>query len=410
VKFLFLLFFIAARPPFAGAAPFVIGAMGGPPAAFNTEEIWRVVQQGNFNLITNTWQKYDAASCQIMLTLGNQLGLNVIVHDEQLIKLNPSQPEWKHQLTAIVANYKNQPGLVGLDISDEPSATDFSRLGKILRQVQAELPGKIPFINLLPIVASKEQLGGVSYEQYLEDYIAQVRPPVISFDIYPEKLELPAGYKFYENLEMIRRLGLKYDIPVWAYVKDRPPKDPTAAPPDETSLRWQIFTYLAYGYKGILYFTLWSPSEKIKAIIGPDGKPTDLYPDIQKINYDVGNLAKTLVNLTSDGVYQTGYEIPWGTQALKDDLDFSLEPGTPMTVGSFHDSNGNRYIMIVNRDRWTKQSQAPIELYFKNTDHVSEISASDGLEHALPATGINSQYLQVTLQLKPGEGKLLRYR
>jgi hypothetical protein len=51
-------------------------------------------------------------------------------------------------------------------------------------------------------------------------------------------------------------------------------------PPDEAEIFWEINVALAYGVKGIQYFTYWTPSdpdvELKNALITRDGAQTDL--------------------------------------------------------------------------------------------------------------------------------------
>jgi len=74
----------------------------------------------------------------------------------------------------------------------------------------------------------------------------------------------------------MRRVSLEHGIPFWNFFNTMPfgkHFDPT-----ESQLRWQIYTSLAYGAKGVLYFCYWTPRggefPKDGAIITPEGRPT----------------------------------------------------------------------------------------------------------------------------------------
>ena len=118
-----------------------------------------------------------------------------------------------------------------------------------------------------------------------------------------------ASADYFENLEIIRRAGLKYDTP-FVYVLLSVPHF-SYRDPSEEDLRWQVFTALAYGARGIVYFTYVSPPETKdyegwgEAIVTTDGQPTRKYAQVRQVNAEVKTLGATLLTLKSTGVYHT---------------------------------------------------------------------------------------------------------
>ena len=111
----------------------------------------------------------------------------------------------------------------------------------------------MPYINLFPTYASSKQLGNPTYADHLESFMRTVRPAVLSYDHYSLMKDGTDRKDYFENLSLIREAGLRWGVPPWNIILSIPHfgyRDPT-----EAEMRWQVYTSLAYGMKGILYFT-----------------------------------------------------------------------------------------------------------------------------------------------------------
>ena len=106
--------------------------------------------------------------------------------------------------------------------------------------------------------------------------------------------------------------------------------------PTEVQLRWQAFTSIVYGAKGLLYFCYWNPSYQgstfptegsIMAATGPNGTyaPTAHYAQAQKINANLLVYGGYLLHATSTAVLH----LPLGYTAT--DPSFTLGAGAFVT-------------------------------------------------------------------------------
>src|SRR5439155_20970210 len=138
-------------------------------------------------------------------------------------------------------------------------------------------------------------------------FVETVRPKLLSFDHYAlvEAGERP-GY--FENLEVIRREALRAEVPFASILLATP--HGAYRDPSEADLRWQVYTSLAYGARGILYFTYWTPRSDTwnfhNGILDEQGRRTAHYAQVRRINSELNALARTLVHLRSAGVYHAG--------------------------------------------------------------------------------------------------------
>ena len=84
----------------------------------------------------------------------------------------------------------------GFFVHDEPRAKDFPGLAQTVSSIRASHPGALSFVNLLGAINASEmapgfakQLYGVdTFEEYVDSFIATVKPDVLSYDccaLYP---------------------------------------------------------------------------------------------------------------------------------------------------------------------------------------------------------------------------------
>ena len=122
--------------------------------------------------------------------------------------------------------------------------------------------------------------------------------------------------------------------------------------PTEAQMRWQIYSSLAYGAKGVLYFCYYTPDgdefPKGGAIITRDDRKTRHYYEAQRINRAVKNLGPTLMKLTNTAVYriQPGDD---PAVVLKGSPIRQLTPGDYL-VGVFQHEDGRTAVLLNNYD------------------------------------------------------------
>lgn len=168
--------------------------------------------------------------------------------------------------------------LMGYQMVDEPQSSDFPALATWVDSVGQRDPGKLRFINLLPNYGFPGPNSTPAYLQYVTDYVTTVQPDILCFDHYP--LFGPAGNGntngsdddngnndihsdvsmagYHRNLQIVSTIAHANNIPFWNFFASMP----FNGRPDvtEAQIRWQVYTSLAYGSKGLLYFCYWTPT------------------------------------------------------------------------------------------------------------------------------------------------------
>lgn len=380
---------------------FPIGYWLGPPPEANSLQTWQTVADCNFTF-TGPRGGYSVEENLEMLDFCQQAGVRALVTDSRIHWQMTANEGWEETVAEIIADYASHPALYGYYLKDEPNHQLFAPLGEMSREFERQDPDHLPYINLFPTYANVRQLGTPTYADHIAKFLETVQPRVLSYDHYA--LLRAGGMRpdYYENLAIIRDLGLQHNTPQWQIILSLAHlayRDPT-----EAEMRWQVYTSLAYGMKGIMYFTYWTPpslaQEGRYGIVDGEGRPARLYPIVQQLNSEIRALGATLLGLTSTEVYHTGEQIPAGATRQGTDAVVRVPEELPLLVGMFEDKAGELYAMIVNRD-W----ENPVELQANMATHVAgvaEVSAENGSEAELEMTDG-----AVPLELPAGGGRLL---
>jgi len=284
--------------PAALGDDFPISFWCAPPEKFVNVEEFQKIKDAGFTLIMPPCSGTTVALNHKILDTAKEVGLRAFVMDSRMPMSISGVADAKARLDAIVADYKDHPALAGYFIVDEPNAPAFKGLGEVVAYLREKDPAHLGYINLLPTYANGEQLGVPSYEKYIEDYINTVKPSVVSYDHYhfTNHGDRPG---FFENLSIVRELSLKHELPFWNIVLSISHFDYRNL--TEAEKRYEAMQTLAYGGKGVFFFTYWQPEPKNwgDAIINFDGTPTRQYEEVNHVNHDVQAIGRYLLHAVS---------------------------------------------------------------------------------------------------------------
>ncbi len=322
----------------------------------------------------------------------------------------------KHQLKAIVycrgVPSESLPvgdACWGYRLWDEPNAKMFAGLGKQVAELRQLRPGRLGYINLYPNYANATQLGADSYDAYVRRFLETVDVDVLCMDHYP--IFKPSGdsrERYCKNLATMRKYALEKRIPFWNYFNVMPFGPHTD--PTESQIRWQIFTSLAYGAKGVIYFNYGTPKTfefpKGGGIVRRDGTRTRHWYQAKRINAVIKNLGPTLMQLENIGVYRVkpdgdpgvvlkGTPIVTMTRA-------EVDPPHDYLVGVFRLVDGRRAVLVTNY-RFAYTAWPTVE-FDVPIDQVHEISQQTG--ETVPVYDDSPDMDGLQISLDAGGGRL----
>jgi hypothetical protein len=277
------------------------------------------------------------------------------VNDYDWEKL-PADAELRQRITAATLGIKDHPAALGFFLRDEPNAAMMPGLGRVAALVKEALPNRWSYVNLFPAYASAQQLGTADYETHVRIFLRDFHPSFLSWDNYSlingEMLD-----RFYTNLEIIRRLALEAGVPFWNCILGN--SHFFYMEPSDATLHLQVYSTLAYGGRGIQYFTYVTPevgNYRLGAL-DPFGHRTPTWDMLRRVNLEIQALAPWLIRLTSSGVYHSD-PVPegsrpmsgsrWVEQVSASTADKSV--AARYLLGEFKGDDGRPYLMLVNRD------------------------------------------------------------
>ena len=331
-------------------------------------------------------------------------GIRVLVHSTNDM-LDNILDDTDRDLERLVSRFDGHPAMAGYHLIDEPY--DCSPYAPIQRKLGVLDPDAITDVNFLPGGAYPSML---EYELRMDDYcklLGEESVTYLSFDNYPfgpvdGSVDEAA---LFGNLEACRRAGLRNRVPTAFYVQAVGGFGNSYRRPDEGQLTYHMASALAYGFKWVKYWSWFVPdygtdpenttyNDYTDAIIGKDGKPTDLYPVATDLHLRAHTIGPILVDCEAVEVYHSGKR---STSAVYEKVPasfFAQPKGNEYAIISLlHNAEtGEQYLMLVNKNM---KSESTLAFVLKDVASVVEIDTRTGEGREVTLTG---GLLSVTLK------------
>ena len=310
----------------------------------------------------------------------------------------------------------DSPAVLGYFIMDEPGSPAFPALAQAVAAVKKYAPGKLAYINLFPSYATvgapdKSQLGTATYTEYLERFVNEVKPQILSYDDYMVQYsdDLEDEKKaaiYYADLLEVRRVAQKYRLPFWNIVSCNQIRKQTTIP-SPANMAFQAYTTVAAGGRSVSWYKYYQDGYAYAPIDKSDEK-TLTWRYLQAVNHQLRTLGPIMNRLTSTGVFFTPpppvEDLPLLPGRVVQEVQSTASPRgfsdakPPIMAGEFQDEQGHDYVMLVDL---SLESSANIKLStVKSYKAKQSVSAEDG--RLLPLDEENGHWLLA------GHGVLLK--
>ena len=361
-----------------------------------TDAVAQQMTEGGFNLV---WCGNEKE-----LDVAHRHGLRGQLTNGLLTPTSLDDPNRREQLDALIDRVSKHPAFYSYYLIDEPNASQFPALGKLVAYMRERDPAHLAYINLFPTYASNEQLGThgdvvAAYKEHLRLYVEQVKPSLISYDHYQFRLNGDSD-QYFLNLAIIRRAAQEAGAPFLNIVQACTWAPTVMRVPNTNELRYLVYSTLAYGAQGISYY-VYACANHQGSLVSLDGTPGLLYHALKSYNREFAAIARELQPLRSLGVYHTSM-LERGCEPLPADASFRLDP--------LESPAGMRGFLLGCFGVKVK----PTHVVVVNLDYNAEVNASlvgpGELElfDAATAQWSSAKKVAIELILPPGGGKLVR--
>ena len=158
----------------------------------------------------------------------------------------------------------SDPDVLSFYIIDEPGASEFGRIGEMVKAVHRYAPGKLAYSNLFPNYAicgapDLSQLETDTFEEYLDRFAATTQPDFVSLDNYLSFVSMDFEDKamqaqYFLNFIQAQEVCKKYGLPFQHVVCSNQLRCYQVIP-THANLLFQAYTSLAAGAKAIGWYT-----------------------------------------------------------------------------------------------------------------------------------------------------------
>lgn len=254
---------------------------------------------------------------------------------------------------------KNAKNAIGYYVKDEPSAAQFDQTAELFKKWLTADESKSPMINLYPNYAGTTALGG-TYSDYVNNWIDCVGAENIEYlyyDHYPFTGTETVRSSYFSDMETIRKAAYRNgrlktggltQSGWWAGMRK----------PNADEFRWNVNTYVAYGFKSISHFCWVSPKRVSLSdggedmrdhVIDYDGNKTDLYEPATYYNWQIRQLGDLLMSIDCKHAYHSG-KAAEGAEELPKSFFIQPENKTDKFIISVftNKDDSENYVMIMN--------------------------------------------------------------
>ncbi|MBE6689450.1 MAG: S-layer homology domain-containing protein [Ruminococcaceae bacterium] len=401
-----------------------IGAWGFM-SPFGTPEGMKLLRDLGVDTIISGNASSGSKSRDYVFNYADKYGIEVFAQD---VPFTSQVLENNYNYRDHVSSYGDHPSFSGHNLVDEPGTDSFGWMGDVADIYMKQLPGKIPFVNLLPMYANAAQLKlGANaaaieyydadpelYRKYCQAWFENFNVDYICTDIYPlnghngkENIASWSTYNDYcESINQIATVARENDAEFWCCIQTwgwtRGKRNPT-----EAEYRWQSYAMLSYGCTGILLWSLKSSNETdFPSVLNTTTlKPTQpLYDDCATVMWELRKLSDTYIQYKNLGAFTLNCTsaTPWLKMSGEYE-NFGILSETvsdePLLIGCFEKKEGTGYAFTVVNMTDIKE-QKPATLKFKTAQPLTVTLYDEAVPTVLTADA--NGYYTISLETTDG--------
>lgn len=275
-----------------------------------------------------------------------------------------SNPELQDKkVSKWVKKFRKSKYVAGWNFQDKPLYDRLDELKLKYDALYALDPRRLIYMNLVG-QEIKDYTGSTKdLAEYVNVIEQKFQPPVWSYEYDPIVLkdgkQIVDHNQFYYDLEVFSDISRKTNRPFWSYCLSMAFDDgeQTHPMPTESTMRFEVFSALAYGAQGIVYWTYGQRANTDKetyetALVDLNGNKTEAWSFARKINSEVKRFNEIFYGCRVKDVRHVGSKYFKGTKRLNGEIGpfASIDAGNSGVMISLLENNNKRYVIVVSRD------------------------------------------------------------
>lgn len=317
---------------------------------------------------------------------------------------------------AVTKMAQDKAHCIGFHLVDEPGGSALPTVAQVTKAFREADTVRYPFTNLLPSYAGEAWLGG-TYRQHIERYVQLCgveNIDYLSHDFYAFQGSGNTNMGIFADMEVMRSVAYENGkLKTHAFPQSTAWNGMRMPSIDE--MRWNVYAYLAYGFKALSWFNLVCPGNSDTegegfrdSLIYRDGtiRDPELFAAWGELNWEIRGLSDALMNLDTVHAYHTNANFG-GVETLPSDFFITpLDSRAELVISYMEAKDGtDSYIMIFNR---SLRRKADLDFF------VDLSSGVEAIEYLDPYTG---EYIPMDISegkmhdsYIKGQGKLYRLK
>lgn len=348
---------------------------------FLTDEVMAEISEAGINMLEVSAIDYNyyPEDAELLLDLGQKNNVGICILDSRIHDINNVMN--LKQMDARLNLYRNHPAFCGVHVVDEPGSEVYmngDRNIPLWAPIVSQLTELDTFCyaNIFPYWQDDKV---ENYKQYVDEWCSTAKPKVLSYDYYVFDNERSVP-QYFSNMDINRHYAEKYNLPLWVYIQaggqflevDWGRENY----PSEGQMLWNINTSLAYGVKGIQYFTIiqYHPYALVQdgeirpgsGLLDLFGNRTQWFYYAQRANRQIAAVDEVLMNAVNKGVMVSGEKAKKETK----DLEYIMNEASWREVASVkgdamigcYNYQGKTALYVVNYD-WDYAQKITLDLH-----------------------------------------------
>lgn len=285
-------------------------------------------------------------------------------------------------------DFGHHPATFGFAVGDEPVKSQWqAAIGAIKVQLRIA-PELTPYLNLYPHWPGRdyvEMMGTddrLEYMKMIDELLTESKAPVIGYDHYTQCMQEGQNQEggidmYFSDLDIYHRVTKKHDVPL--YVTQLATGHYWYRVPTEDDIRWQIYTALAHGARGIFWFYMYQRGVEgnfRNAIYETDFRKTELFEIISRQQFIFNSSYKEQFDkMELTNVFHVGRIYEGTTRFHADDkiTEVKSQYDYPMIISYYKEFDSDEiWISVVNAHQRLADK---VNIWFANGKQRSEFLA-----------------------------------